>query len=135
MDKYQNALIELARCTKQVKDLKDAISYELLQSYKCAEDKLPRDKSDGLISYPDDWEKNWGGKNHWLSNAFSADIGEDFEPKYLSKAEIFEYLRQNCTHAYRAYDLILARKQARKERGIAKRRVTFLANKLLASQR
>ena len=130
MDKYQKSLIELARCSKKVAELKQEIWQELVKSYNDAEAKLPTDE-EGMIIYPDEWDALWCSKNRWLSNAFSADIGEDFEPAYLTEKEIREYLRANCMHAYRAYDLILARKQAKKELGIAKRRVTFLANQLL----
>lgn len=135
MDKYQSALIELARCTKKVKEYDVIISKALADSYSAALQELPKDWI-GFTIFPDGWDDAWHKENPHLAKAYHRTrehYGHGMYDDYFTNHDddVRGYLQEHCMHALRAHDNIEARKQARKELGIAKRRVTFLANRLL----
>lgn len=135
MDKYQRALVEVARLTKSLKQQNEAISNALIESYKAAQSTW-RKGWHGAPEEPVEWAE-LGGKNLWLHRAYKTERERIdawvFDEYYVyHDGSVRDYLAENCLHAYRAHDLIQARKDIKKELGIAKRRVSFLANRLLA---
>lgn len=120
MSKYEAALIELSLAKMAVRRLKTQIG-EALQA------SLESQTSDGGKYI--DWlnmayqmyyeETDWGGtsKSH---------VHHDGDPA--------EYLREKCVHSLRAHELIQLRKLARKRLGLAKRRITVMANTLAKHQ-
>ena len=132
MDKYQRALLELARTRKALEEANRRIAQELAASHQIAEDALPKDWN-GWPIFPDWWDETWMKKNLHLTNAY-ARYATQYEDGYVNHDDdVRGYLAEHCVHALHAHDLIQARKELRKDLGIAKRRVTFLANKLLRS--
>ena len=137
MDKYQIALLELAKASNAAKHVNQEIGAELALSYVEAEKTWPREIGYNPVP-PKEWES--GGKNGWLVLAYQIErehYGSGvFDTYYANHDDDVEgFLAEKCKHALRAHQLIQQRKQLRKNLGVAKRRVTFLGNKLLeASQ-
>lgn len=134
MDKYQSALIDLALLTKRLKESNSQISEELAASRNAAEATWEKNW-EGWAIEPDEW-RELEGKNLWLHRAYKIErnridayVFDEYHAYH--DGDVYGYLRENCMHAYRAHDLIQARKDIKKELGIARRRVTFLANRLL----
>lgn len=136
MDKYQIALLELARAQKAVSAINKQIGEALGASYLEAEKTWP--KSDGYNPVPpEEWQG--GAKNGWLVLAYQIErehYGSGFFDTYFANhdEDVEGFLAANCQHAMRAHQLIQERKPLRKALGIAKRRVTLLANRLLEAE-
>lgn len=137
MDKYQGALIELARHTKQLRHINEQICSSLRESHVDAEKKFDKDYSGWPIT-PPEWAE-LGGKNLWLHRAYKIErehygsgMYDDYHAYHDDDVE--GYLSENCQHALKAHQLIQERKEVKKALGVAKRRVTFLANRLLAAE-
>ena len=132
MDKYQRALLELYRAKKAVMKINQEIGYSLDLSRQAAEVSWEKDQF-GLPEPPKEW-RDIGGKNLWLHLAYQKEYSVYEGMYYVNHDDdVRGYLAEHCGHALHAHDLIQARKELRKELGIAKRRVTFLGNKLLRS--
>lgn len=115
--KAEQALIAYAKARNDVARLSKLIGEALLYSFE---------------SQPK------GEDIDWLANAYEmqqgpADHGHGWVKTYTHHDNDVEgYLGEHCQHALRAHLLIQERKQARKQLGIAKRRLTVIANGLLA---
>ena len=82
----------------------------------------------------------WGARipdiKDWLKLAYEmerepAGDGYPSESYFVNHEDDVEgYLAENCQHALRAHRLIQERKVARKALGVARRRVTLMANRL-----
>lgn len=136
MDKYQIALLELARAQKAVSVINKQIGEALSASHAAAEESWTKTAS-GIPIEPEEWAG--GAKNGWLVLAYQIErehYGSGvFDTYYANHDEDVEgFLAANCQHAMRAHQLIQERKPLRKSLGIAKRRVTFLANRLLEAE-
>ena len=136
MDKYQLALIDLALKTKYLASVNKQIANNLRYSYQSAEDKFDKDWN-GWPVEPQEW-RDLGGKNLWLHRAYKIErehYGSGMYDEYYAyhDDDVEGYLAENCRFALAAHQLIQERKEAKKALGIAKRRVTFLENRLLDS--
>lgn len=130
MDKYAKALLELAKAQKAVKEINKQIGQALYDSYKAMEDGLPKDWS-GYPMFPDNWSEAWGARNQHLVAAYDQ-VHEHGEWYYANhEDDVRGYLHDHCEHALRAHDLIQERRALRQALGVAKRRVSFLGNRLL----
>jgi len=116
MNKAETALIELARAQKRLKEINKQIGEALGLSFDAAEDR-------------DNWKPV--NKNKWLTLAY-ARTHDPYEGDYFTNHEedVEGYLEENCQHALRAHRLIEERKPLKMALGVAKRRVTLLANRL-----
>lgn len=111
--KTDQALIAFSRANARVKDLGNRIGDALSESSVRA--------------------TNLGLPGNWLSLAYERTEGPGGEVLYLNHGgDIEHYLGERCMYALLAHQLIQERKAARKELGIAKRRVNMIANKLAA---
>lgn len=129
MNKYENALLQLAIVKKSLKLNNQSLSEALQESYSTANDALPKDEL-GLPIFDYVFEKEWI-TNKWLKIVYTPEVYYDGSASYFEEEEIRDFLSNNCMHALRAHDLIQERKELKKNLGVAKRRVTFLANQLL----
>lgn len=116
MNKYEAALIELSRAKTAVSDLTTQIR-------------------DALEASLEAQTANGGKYIDWLSMAYErsqepTDWGGTSKYHEHHDGDPSEYLREKCTHSLRAHELIQMRKLARKRLGIAKRRITLMANTL-----
>lgn len=133
MDKYASALLELAKARRSLAEINKAIGYALDCSRQNAERSWPKDGW-GISKPPTEWED--GMKNGWLALAYKIErehYGSGVYDVYFANHDddVRGYLAEHCAHALRAHDLIQERKAVKKALGIAKRRVTFLSNRLL----
>ena len=120
MSKYEAALIELSRAKAAVSELTTQIG----DASKASFDAQTADGGKYIdwlnMAYQMTYEEtDWGGteKSH---------VHHDGDPA--------EYLREKCVHSLRAHELIQLRKLARKRLGLAKRRITVMANTLAKHQ-
>ena len=115
MNKIEQALIDLSKANKAIKEINKQIGEALAKSHEVA--------SDG-----GDW--NPINKNKWLTLAYERerDLYESYFANHDDDVEGF--LAEHCEHALRAHKLIQDRVPLRKALGIAKRRVTAIANRL-----
>lgn len=137
MDKYANALLELAKAQKAVKEINRKIGEALAASHKTVEDGLPKNW-DGYPMFPSDWDETWMKRNQHLLNAYEIareHLGSGvFDVYHVNHDDdVRGYLEEHCIHALRAHDLIQERRALRQALGVAKRRVSFLGNRLLAA--
>lgn len=133
MNKYESALLELAKATKALKVMNQAIGKALDESQKEAEKSWPKDGW-GISKPPPEWEDFT--KNGWLALAYKIErehYGSGVFDSYFVNHDddVRGYLSERCQHALLAHDLIQERKELKKDLGVAKRRVTFLSNRLL----
>ena len=134
MDKYAKALMELAKASKAVKEINREIGEALAASHKAIEDSLPKNW-DGYPMFPNDWDETWMKRNQHLVAAYEQ-VHEHGEWYYANhEDDVRGYLHDHCVHALRAHDLIQDRRALRQALGVAKRRVTFLGNRLLLADR
>lgn len=116
MNKVESALVELVKAQKRVKEINWQIGDALGKSFDAAEDR-------------DNWKPI--NKNKWLLLAYEQKY-DPYEGSYFVNHEedVEGYLAVHCEHALRAHQLIQARKPLRQALGVAKRRVSALANRL-----
>lgn len=133
MDKYQSALIEYAKTKRALEECAKGIAAELDLSRLKAEQTWPKDYYKYPIA-PPEWER-LGGKNLWLHLAYEREhSGHEDGFYYVNHEEdVVGFLEEKCQHALAAHKLIGKRKALRYDHGIAKRRLTMLANNLLAN--
>lgn len=136
MEKYEKALIDLALQSRRLKAMNSKIGEHLDASRKAAESTWEKNWHQWPIE-PEEW-KELGGKNLWLHRAYKIerehyDSGVFDEYHAFHDGDVEDYLSENCKHALAAHLLIQERKDIKKALGVAKRRVTFLANRLLDS--
>lgn len=116
MNKAEKALVDLAKAQQRVREATKQISDALEKSFEAAEDR-----------------ENWKpvNKNKWLTLAYKMEY-EPYEGSYFVNHEqdVEGYLAEHCQHALRAHQLIQARKPLKQALGVAKRRVSALANRL-----
>lgn len=136
MEKYEKALIDLALQSRRLKAMNSKIGESLDASRKAAESTWEKSWYGGYHE-PEEW-KELGGKNLWLHRAYKIErehygsgVFDTYHPYHDEDVE--GYLEANCKHALAAHLLIQERKEIKKSLGVAKRRVTFLANRLLDS--
>lgn len=115
MSDAEKALIALARAQAKVSEINKLIGAALAASAEA----IP------------DGENTGGAKNKWLDMAYEREH-VPFEGSYFVNhdGDIEGFLAERCQHALRAHQLIQERKPLRQALGIAKRRVTALANRL-----
>lgn len=130
MDKYANALLELAKASKAVKEINRGIGEALAASHQVKQDSLQKDWN-GHPLFPGDWDETWMKRNQHLVAAYEQchEHGEWYFVNH--EDDVRGYLADHCEHALRAHDLIQERRALRQALGAAKRRVTFLGNRLL----
>lgn len=134
MDKHAKALMELAKAQKAVKEINRQIGEALYESYKAMQDGFPKDWN-GYPMLPDGWSESWGNRNQHLVAAYEQ-VHEHGDWYYANHDDdVRGYLAEHCEHALRAHDLIQDRRALRQALGVAKRRVTFLGNRLLLAER
>ena len=116
MNKAEKALVELVKAQQSVREINKKIGEALGQSFDTAEDR-------------DRWKPI--NKNKWLVLAYEREY-EPHEGYYFVNHEedVEGYLAEHCQHALRAHQLIQARKPLKQALGVARRRVTVLANRL-----
>lgn len=132
----EKALVSLALAQRHLKAINKQIAEALCASHEAAEKTWPT--KDGYTPIaPKEWE-DWK-KNGWLVLAYQIErehYGSGMFDTYYANHEgdVEGFLAENCLHALRAHQLIQERKPLRKALGIAKRRVTRMANHLAAQQ-
>lgn len=115
MNKIESALVELVKANLRVKEINKLIGDALQRSADAADD-----------------HGSWNpiNKNKWLLLAYKRE-SDQYESYFANHEDDVEgFLEANCVHALQAHRLIQERKPLRKAAGIAKRRVSFLANRL-----
>ena len=135
-DKYKAALLALAKAQRDHHAINRQIGEALSASHLAAQDTWPKESGYAPVP-PEEWKG--GAKNGWLVLAYEVKrehYGSGVFDSYFANhdEDVEGYLAENCQHALRAHQLIQERKPIRKALGIAKRRVTFLANQLLKEQ-
>ena len=116
MNKIESALVELVKANLRIKEFNKLIAHEFFKSWEASEDR-------------DSWKP--ANKNKWLVLAYQMEYSWD-EGHYFSNHEddVEGFLEGNCIYALKAHQLIQERKPLKKALGIAKRRVSFIANRL-----
>jgi hypothetical protein len=127
MGKVELALVELARLNKQIKYINSLISEQILLSM---ENEPPN--ASALSGHKCDGKSYWLYMAYWLSMDGDGPYSQRDYYYENHEGDVEGYLAEHCQHALKAHLLIQERKVIRKQLGIAKRRVTFFANRLLA---
>ena len=132
MTNIEKALVELALAQRRLTEINKQIGAALVESYLEAEKTWAKEYGFNPVP-PKEWES--GGKNGWLVLAYQIErehYGSGVFDTYYANhdGDVEGFLAEKCQHALRAHQLIQQRKSLRKALGIAKRRVTFMANRL-----
>lgn len=127
--KIEAALIDFSRKKSTYDALSKGISEALQASHSA---QIPEDLNVWGARMPD--IKDWLKLAYEMEREPAGD-GYPSESYFVNHEDDVEgYLAENCQHALRAHRLIQERKVARKALGVARRRVTLIANRLAKAQ-
>jgi hypothetical protein len=121
MTKIELALVELAKWTRALREINAKI-HECI----CLSMENEPHNASALSGHKSD------GKSFWLYMAYLRAADHDGCYYVDHEGDVEEYLEENCKHALKAHQLIQERRPIKAALGVAKRRVTFYANRLLA---
>jgi hypothetical protein len=132
MTNIEKALVELALAQRRVTEINKLIG-EALSASRAAAEKTWETSASGISIEPNEWFGS--AKNGWLALAYQIEREHygsgEFDTYYANHdGDVEGFLAEKCQHALRAHQLVQQRKSLRKALGIAKRRVTFMANRL-----